>query len=925
MQNRTSIREFLTLSEDRPDLPGGEREIYRRQVAILQFSPILLSFNALGYLVLFSISSFESLGTPEVGLIWLAGLFLLASALFITVYPYAKEARFNTVSVFYILINAGLVISQTFFWGGLLWLLIPLAFIPAIETLTQKATPLWTKVFSVLSTATVIFTLFFIEGSITLQRIQTESLSSVAAVFIYILINLMMVLLINISSNRTFKTIGARLIITFGSITLLAALTTILIGGLSNYYRDQSLNFERLRTIAALRESQVTTLLQSISRDASAATQDSIIRERAKYLLQGDRSSLIYRLNQQLVEDYFRNLLARASQYDELLLIDASGKVLISTDFDNRQISLANYSFFKNAFRGNYITVEQNFPEANGPSIILVSPIIEGQIFPGIVALRVGLENLGEISQSQSDIGIGFDSYLIGPDGNTLTDTLEGPQVISGDPFIKTFIEENISGQGTYFNYAGQLVLGYYKYIPGLNATIISEVQQSRIVNDILNLLATYGAVGIFTTLIAIVLVYITSRSIGTPIVQLAEKATLLAGGDLSTRIQIEREDEIGTLATTINTVADELQGLIRNLEFRVNERTEDLQKQANRLRLASEVSRDAASAQDLGELLNRTAQLLLERFNYYHTGIFLIDNSGTLAVLRASTTEAGKKMLARNHSLKVGEVGIVGVAASTGQPRIATSTGEDRSHFNNPLLPLTRSEMAIPLKVEGQVIGVLDVQSEEENAFKQEDISIVQVVADQLAQAIQRVELLENLQNNVSELQRTYQTFTSESWDIFSQSNINTLGFKFDGNRLSEVTSFPAEIQSILQNGQIATLSTEEDLLSGHTSLAVPVKLRDVVLGVISLKIASPVVSSETLSIIEGIADRLATAIENNRLLLESRQRAERERAISEVASQISTATDTEAVLRTALVELGKRLGEREISIRLTKKDSNS
>ena len=143
--------------------------------------------------------------------------------------------------------------------------------------------------------------------------------------------------------------------------------------------------------------------------------------------------------------------------------------------------------------------------------------------------------------------------------------------------------------------------------------------------------------------------------------------------------------------------MADQLQSVIGNLEQRIAERTEALEQQTLRLRTAAEVARDAASAPGLDELLEQAARLIRDRFSLTHTGIFLLDEKKEFAVLRASPSEAGAKMLENKHRLRVGEQGIVGRVAATGEPRIALDTGVDPVYFNNPLLPATHSEMALP------------------------------------------------------------------------------------------------------------------------------------------------------------------------------------------------------------------------------------
>ena len=120
------------------------------------------------------------------------------------------------------------------------------------------------------------------------------------------------------------------------------------------------------------------------------------------------------------------------------------------------------------------------------------------------------------------------------------------------------------------------------------------------------------------------------------------------------------------------------------------------------------------------------------ERFGYYHTGIFLNNETGQYAILQATNSAGGKKMLDREHRLEIGENSIVGYVAQNSRPRIALDVGLDAVYFNNPDLPGTRSEMALPLVVGGQILGALDVQSTESQAFSEEDSSTLQILAEQ-------------------------------------------------------------------------------------------------------------------------------------------------------------------------------------------------
>jgi methyl-accepting chemotaxis protein len=181
--------------------------------------------------------------------------------------------------------------------------------------------------------------------------------------------------------------------------------------------------------------------------------------------------------------------------------------------------------------------------------------------------------------------------------------------------------------------------------------------------------------------------------------------------------------------------------------------RTQDLERRSVQLQAAAEVSRTAISVRDLDALLAQVTHLISEQFGFYHVGIFLLDETEEYTILQAANSPGGQQMLERSHRLKVGEQGVVGYVAGTGEPRIVLDVGADAVHFNNPLLPETRSEMALPLKLGTQIIGVLDVQSKKAGAFDEKDATVLQTMADQLAIAIENARLLQETQQTVHEL----------------------------------------------------------------------------------------------------------------------------------------------------------------------------
>jgi GAF domain-containing protein/HAMP domain-containing protein len=409
----------------------------------------------------------------------------------------------------------------------------------------------------------------------------------------------------------------------------------------------------------------------------------------------------------------------------------------------------------------------------------------------------------------------------------------------------------------------------------------------------------------------------VVAQVLAAPITQLTGVAIRVASGDMTATAKIESQDEIGTLAHTFNDMTAQLRDQINTLEQRVSDRTRDLERQTLRLRAAAEVARDATSARNVDELLDRAAQLIRDRFNLYHVGIFLVDRDRTFAVLRASPTDAGREMIANNHRLRIGEQGIVGRVAATGEPRIALDTGVDSVYFSNPLLPATHSEMSLPLKTGEGVVGVLDVQSDQPEAFTQDDIAVMQVMTDQLSIALERTRLLQQVETSLQELERTYSQFTAEAWRSFARSGQFASGYKFDSVRLESITEMPREAKAALERGT-GSISRSTDKKTGLQTAIVPIRLRGQTIGVVNIRFQGNDVPEESLAMVEQAADRLAIALETARLLAEARQRAQRDSLISELSGRVRATLDLDTVLKTAAQELQQAFQLKEAEVRL-------
>ena len=273
-----------------------------------------------------------------------------------------------------------------------------------------------------------------------------------------------------------------------------------------------------------------------------------------------------------------------------------------------------------------------------------------------------------------------------------------------------------------------------------------TAAQQQK--NTASNIILQFIVLGGLVTVIVLLASLAVTRSIATPLGNLAETARQIAAGQLERAATVERQDEIGTLGRSFNSMTAQLRDLISSLETRVQARTAQLTAGA-------QVARAASSILNPQELLQATVDLIREQFGYYYAGVFLLDEDNRSAVLRAGTGEAGQTMLGRGHKFEVGSQSMVGWVCANWKARIALDVGQEAVHFANPLLPDTRSEIALPLQAGGRILGALDVQSERPAAFDDNDIAVLQGMADQIAVALDNARLFTQTQTALSENER--------------------------------------------------------------------------------------------------------------------------------------------------------------------------
>ncbi|MBI5565437.1 MAG: GAF domain-containing protein [Chloroflexi bacterium] len=398
------------------------------------------------------------------------------------------------------------------------------------------------------------------------------------------------------------------------------------------------------------------------------------------------------------------------------------------------------------------------------------------------------------------------------------------------------------------------------------------------------------------------------SRLLAQPIVSLNETAARIAQGDLTAQAVVETNDEVGALATTFNNMTRQLHTLITSLEDQVRART-------GQLRASAEVGRAATSILDVDQLLHEAVNLISDRFGFYYAAIFTLDYTGRVAILREATGEAGRVLKARGHQLEVNAPSMVGTAITTRRARIALAerVGDETVRFANPLLPDTRSEIALPLNVGERTIGALDVQSVQADAFDETNAAVLQSMADQIAIALNNAALHTESQNNIDALNnllaltqdiassrnlpeliqrasRSFETMLGSN-DYYlalvdeQQANLHFIMRRRPGQPLDEeVMTRPMgkrRSDFVVRNRQVLRMSTAEaplrlaalGIITSTTKptafLGVPIMAGGRALGMLAAQDEQPtaVFTDQQERLAQALADQLAITLENLRL----------------------------------------------------------
>lgn len=472
------------------------------------------------------------------------------------------------------------------------------------------------------------------------------------------------------------------------------------------------------------------------------------------------------------------------------------------------------------------------------------------------------------------------------------------------------------AGQTSYTLTTGEEMIGYYGPIfdptqpDSVTLALISEVPGAAQFSTVISYFtgARSFALIVGPVVLLFLLVMLFNQVLTPPLVGLRQAIHAMGRRDFDVPVPTtHRQDEIGGLNTAFVDMRSQVRGQINILESRIATQGRDIAT-------TQEISRFAASQRDLQTLLDKVVDLIVERFsNIYHAQIFLLDDAAEYAVLRASTNEPGRELLARGHKLAVGSVSVIGQVTEHGRIVVARDTSDSEVHRRNEFLPDTRAELAIPLMLGDTVFGAMDVQSRRPDVFEPDEISVLQTMADQIAVAIDNARLYQDTVRIREEIQQVNREATLQAWrefmyeqryrELVSEAGVAT------GSDLTDLR------HQAVQSGRI---TIGEVTRRGTIPIAVPIQLRGSTLGAVEWELPAGELNETKLQLAQELANRMAIGLDGTRLYEESQRATERERIVNTIAAKLTPQTAIEEILETAVREIGEALHLPHVSIRL-------
>lgn len=552
-------------------------------------------------------------------------------------------------------------------------------------------------------------------------------------------------------------TIRTRLVVSFVAIVLVAALTTLAFMVVLTSRDARARVVAQLQSVAALKEAEIDSWAQQLRVALDLVVSGEEAAQDLSILRQTGSPEAAKVEAQDRMRDNFRSYARRMGLFGELFIMDTQGAVLVSTDPVREGERHSYYDYFLEGLKYTYLQ-EPSYALGTGTTtIVIASPVVaEGRVL-GVVAGRATMQSLNTIMLERAGLGETGETYLVGSNRRLLTSVRD--ETIAEDPLYvtTTAVDEAVTrhkgGSGTYVGYDGDTVVGVYRWLPSLKVALLAEQQEGEALAATRSALITVGGVVVLAVALTLLAAVLLTRSIVRPLGQLAETATLIAGGDLERVARVERDDEVGRVADAFNQMTAQLRGSVRSLEQR-----------SDQLRTINEVGRQISSIRHLDELLPYVAGTLQETFGYQEVCIHLMDGAtGEPAASLTHCTHPGDLV---REVARTGE--IIWVDHLVSEP-VGGPGGQSPAVGRG----IARSEMAVPIKIQTDVVGVLDIRARELDAFQEVDRFTAVTLADQLAIAIVNSQLYDRAQELAAIHER--QRLARDLHDAVSQTLFST------------------------------------------------------------------------------------------------------------------------------------------------------
>ena len=764
-----------------------------------------------------------------------------------------------------------------------------------------------------------------------LQRfpiIQLPTLQIVPALVVgsaLVLFGAMALISLRIGSIRT------RLLLTFSALALLPALAT---GGITTALGVRTVRqaaHSQLSSILQMRQQQINTWVESLQQNLDIELSVEKRNPVFDTLFTTDRSSPEYQAANANLLKQFQTSTQNHGVFASLFVADRQGNILVSTDDWLYSQSLINEFFFRSALLSPYTGAPYFSPQLKETTMYAARPLQDasGKLL-GIIGGRVNLETLRKITGEWTGFGETGHVYLVAANYALLTptrfnDLADKQQYLVDTITLMKAIDERQTGVSEYEDRREQRKVGAYLWVPQLQATLVAERDYSETFQPLISsiLFSTLAALG--AILFAMVGASFVTRSIANPLIGLTNTAEAIAAGNFDLEADTGPKDEIGVLARAFNAVTARVRQLIATLEQRVADRTADLERRNEYFQAASEVSRATASITNSNQLIRQVVDQIQYYFKLYYVGLFIVDESGQWAQLRAGTGLAGQAMLSRGHRLQIGAEGashsMIGWCITNNRARVAQEAIEEAIRLRNPELPDTRSEAALPLRSRGRVLGAITVQSSQSNAFDDQTLSVLQTMADQVAIALDNARLFSESEKSLNTVRRLYGEQALRSWQSWARRS-QVVGYRRDPHGLIPLSGQDTSYQPVALNpgsdippGQMGDSSEPRG-----RQLNIPLLLHNHPLGFIQAvkPEGSGAWSKGEIELIQALTDQLSQALENARLYQDIQNRADRDRLTSQLTARLRETLDIDTVLRTAAQQVRTSLGLPEVTVRL-------